>query len=115
MTITVPWLCYLEALRIKERVLGKTHLLTLETRSSLGALYVTHGDYDKAEPLLEEALKVAKAIYGAASVEYTTALCNLAALYQAKEDDSRAEGLYREALAIRKKALGVKHPGYAAS
>ena len=99
---------------IKERVLGKTNLMTIDTRNNLGSLYLLHGDYGKAEPLLKESLEVTKAIYGANSVECASLLVNLAALELARGDDVRAEVLYREVLAIRKKALGEKNPAYAA-
>ncbi len=87
---------YVEALGIKERVLGKTNLMTIDTRSNLGVLYLTHGEYEKAEPLLKQSLELAKAVYGASSLESGALLVNLVRAQLARGDDVRAESLYRE-------------------
>ncbi len=98
--------------RYQGTLLGKTNFMTIDTRSNLGVLYLTHGEYEKAEPLLKQSLEITKAVYGASSLE-----CACSTIWPRSSlpgvTTSGPSALSR-VLAIRKKLLGVKNPSYAA-
>ena len=93
----------LEALRIRQEILGASHPAYATSLHNLAELYGSMGDYARAEPLYRQALEIRKKTLARATPNYATSLNNLAVLYRAMGDYARAEPLYREALEIRKK------------
>ena len=49
---------HLQALKIRKKVLGEGHISYAHNLTNLGSLYVTMGNYDKAEPLLKKSLSI---------------------------------------------------------
>jgi Tetratricopeptide repeat len=76
--------------------------------ADLGRLYVSLGQYDRADPLLTEALQLREKAYGAKSVKAQTELAaslhDLGMLELGRGRYDRAEPLLNRALAIREKA-----------
>lgn len=83
--------------------------------NNLAALYYSMGQYQKAEPLYQEALQITKARLGQNRPSYTHTLNNLALLYESLGRYQEAEPLFRQALDIRSRVLGSDHPYYAES
>jgi CHAT domain-containing protein/Tfp pilus assembly protein PilF len=83
--------------------------------NNMAGLYYDLGDYDRAEPMFQEALDIRRRTFGTNNLYYAISLNNLAALYQSRGEYSLAEPLYREGAEIRKKILGDKHVSYADS
>jgi tetratricopeptide (TPR) repeat protein len=106
---------YLEAIDIREKVLGKEHPLYAATLVNLANLYRYLNNYKKAEPLYLEAKDIRDKMLGVEHPHYAASLNNLAILYWYMGNFEKAEPLYLEAKAIREKVLGVEHPDYAAS
>jgi tetratricopeptide (TPR) repeat protein len=70
---------------------------------TLGGVYCTLGEREKARPLLEEALAIHRRTLPADHAELAGTLHNLGWLYHQAGDYTRAEKYYRQALAIRRR------------
>jgi CHAT domain-containing protein len=71
---------YLEALQIRQKVLGLEHPDTANSLNNLGALYWAMGEYAKAEPLYLEALRIQQKVLGPEHPDTARSLNNLAYL-----------------------------------
>lgn len=81
---------------------------------TLGRLYRQRGNYDEAEPLLEEALAIQREDPSSSPLDSAESLHELARLLRHKGEVERAERLYREALATQRDELGdAPHSGMA--
>jgi CHAT domain-containing protein/Flp pilus assembly protein TadD len=98
-----------EALRIRQKILGREHPDTATSLNNLAAIYLTMADYAKAELLYKEALEIRQKIFGQEHPDTATSLNNLANLYQDTGDYVKAEPLYKEALEIYQKVVGREH------
>ncbi|BAZ41659.1 hypothetical protein NIES4101_76260 [Calothrix sp. NIES-4101] len=56
---------YLQALELRQRLLGDNHLLVATSFNNLAYLYNSQGKYDQAEPLYLQALTILERILGA--------------------------------------------------
>lgn len=75
----------------------------------IGRLYTQLGDYERAQPLLEEALAIRRRLHGEVHADVATSLENLA-LVTVKRDVTRAVELGRQALALRRRLSGDEDP-----
>ncbi len=73
---------------------------------TLGRLYRQRGNYEKAEPLLEEALSVQREHPSSSPLDLAKSLHERARLLRHKGDVERAKGLYRDALAMQREEIG---------
>ncbi len=76
---------------------------------TLGTIYRSFGDFEEAEPLLEEALNLRHQALGEEHPDIATNLNSLAMLFYAKGDYGAAEPLGRESLEMRRRLLGNDH------
>jgi Tfp pilus assembly protein PilF len=76
-------------------------------RLSLGTLYLDHGKYAEAEPLLKRALASREKALEADHPDVATSLENLGSLYRKKEKPAKAEPLLKRSLAFHEMTLGV--------
>jgi tetratricopeptide (TPR) repeat protein len=83
--------------------------------SDLASLYKSQGQYEKAEPLYEQALEMGKRLLGEEHPDVATSLNNLAGLYRNQGRYEQAEPMYKRALAIQEKVLSPEHPNVATS
>jgi tetratricopeptide (TPR) repeat protein/CHAT domain-containing protein len=97
------------AAEIYRTSLGERHPAYATSVTDLSELYMSLGDYAKAEPLCRQALKIRKATIGEKHPDYSTSLQNLANVYSQMGDAAKAEPLFIQALSIRKEVLGEKH------
>jgi len=81
--------------------------------NAAGFMAYTLGQYEEAQPLLEQALAIRKKALGPEHPDVATTLRNLAELYGVQGQYAKAEPLDQQALAIDKKALGPEHPSVA--
>ena len=80
------------------------------------ALYFNRlGEYDRAEPLFEEALAARRRTLGDEDPSTLTSINNLGSLQTDKGDYAGAESLLEEALAASRRTLGDDHPHTLAS
>ncbi len=88
--------------------------ITLDEAAALlnnaGGYLRARGQYQEAEPLLQEALAIGEKQYGINHPDTAYLLNNLANLYRNRGKYDEAEPLYQRALAIREKVLGPEHP-----
>ena len=103
---------YVEALSIREKVLGKAHPDYSASLTNLGILYKDLGDYEKSERLQLEANAIMEKAVGKNHPDYAPCLFNLANLYEIMGDYEKAESLYLEAKFLVERTLGKDHPGY---
>jgi CHAT domain-containing protein/tetratricopeptide (TPR) repeat protein len=106
---------YLEAIAIREKVLGKQHSDYAGALNNLAILYKSMGKYDQAEPLYLEAMETRKKALGIEHPNYAASLYNLALFFQDIGKYEKAELLLLEAKDIFGKVRGKEHPDYAAS
>ncbi len=106
---------WLAAKQIRERALGKKHLLYARSCNGLGFLYEMQGLYDKAEPLYLEAKKIREDVLGKNHPDYAGSCNNLGILYNVQGLYDKAEAFHLEAKQIRESTLGKTHPEYALS
>lgn len=101
------------ALSIVVRLHGQYHPDTGRCLNELAMAYAAVGNYDRAEPLLEDALQLVMLFDGVSSEAYATVLDNLAQAKSAKDQLRDAEKLHRLALESFTRAVGRDHPSYA--
>ena len=78
-----------------------------------GTSYFNAGNYEKAEPLMEEALNITRENLGPDHPDYTIRLNNLAQLYQEMGCFEQAELMMNEVIQVDIKNVGRDNHGYA--
>ncbi|MGC1393533.1 MAG: tetratricopeptide repeat protein [Coleofasciculaceae cyanobacterium] len=106
---------YLQALELRQRLLGDNHPLVAQSFNNLAALYKSQGRYTEAEPLHLQALELTQRLLGDNHPLVATSLNNLAYLYKSQGRYSEAEPLYLQALELSQRNLGDNHPDVAQS
>ncbi len=94
-----------------ERLLGPSHLDTLNARNSLAAAYLAAGRVADAISLFEQTLAVLVSQLGPDHPDTLTLQNNLASAYQDAGRVAEAIHLYELNVAERERVLGVDHPG----
>ncbi|MBD2255270.1 tetratricopeptide repeat protein [Nostoc parmelioides] len=106
---------YLQALELRQRLLGDNHPDVAESLNNLAGLYSFQGKYDQAEPLYLQALELRQRLLGDNHPDVAESLNNLAGLYSSQGKYDQAEPLYLQALELRQRLLGDNHPDVAES
>ncbi len=101
---------YLQALAIREQLLGLEHLYTASCLGKLAELYEIQGKYAKAEPLLQQTLAIREKLLGPEHSATGTALNNLGIVYWEQGKYKEAEPLLQRALTISERTPGDRHP-----
>ncbi|WP_038249996.1 tetratricopeptide repeat protein, partial [Wolbachia endosymbiont of Glossina morsitans morsitans] len=78
--------------------------------ATLGIVYGTFGDHQKAKELFERALPIFEKHYGSGHVQVAKLLANLGIAYGALGDHKKQEELLEQALPIFEKHYGPDHP-----
>ena len=104
-----PMLC--DALAMREKLLGTTHPLMVQSLNNLGSLYWERSEFDEAQALYERALALCE--QGAVShLEKATSLNNLASVYLFLQDKfGEAEALLQHACQLCEEALAGAYAG----
>lgn len=106
---------WLQALALRERLLGKQHDHYASSLNNLGILYKNKGQYAKAERFYLRALEARQKSKGSEHPLYGGSLNNLGILYDQMGDYEKAKTFYLQAAEIQKKTLGAKNAQYAAT
>jgi hypothetical protein len=101
--------------RIREQVLGPTHLDTTISLSWLAYSFKEQGDYSAARALFERVLAIRKEVLGLAHPDTIRSLNNLGGLLRDQGDYATARPLYEQALVMSEQTLGPTHPATARS
>lgn len=99
---------YQEALRLKQRSLGKRHRVAAVTLNNLGDLYYVWGKTDRANDYYRDALDINRR--DQLNIEVCRALNGLALIHNANGELVEAEELLKRAIAIHEKAERRDHP-----
>lgn len=95
----------LEALELRQQLLGENHILTAEAYAILGRVRKFEGDFETSKRHLENAQRIALTDSGTENIlKGDIALC-LASLDQTKEAESR----FRQTMDARRRAFGDDH------
>ena len=104
---------YIQALKIRRNVFGRTHLQIATSYSKLGFLRYLERNFSRAEKFYQKALSIRQEVPNPDPLDIASNLKNLADLYKLYTKSSRhieAESLYKQALEIRIDLLGDSHP-----
>ncbi len=104
-----------QALEIRRKVLGASHLDYVTSLNNLAELYSAMDDWSKSEPYCLEAVAIEKRLLGVRHPHYVQKLEFLAVIYLKREDLVQAEPFLRQVVDIKKATLGENHPAYVAS
>ncbi|KAK0741192.1 hypothetical protein B0T18DRAFT_419659 [Schizothecium vesticola] len=92
-----------------EKVLGRDHMLTLDTVNSLGVLYMNQGRLKEAETMYQRALKGKENSLGRDHASTLATVTNLGILYMNQGRLKKAETMLGQALEGFENALGPDH------
>jgi tetratricopeptide (TPR) repeat protein len=106
---------YQEALKIREKVLGKEHPNTATVYNNIALVYRDQGDYGKALEWHEKALAIHEKALGKEHPDTADSYNYIAVVYGEQGDYAKALEWHEKALAIREKALGKEHLDTASS
>ncbi|MEM7798346.1 MAG: FxSxx-COOH system tetratricopeptide repeat protein [Chloroflexota bacterium] len=102
---------YLDAaLKLTERLFGKTSLEMAEIVSSMGNLLMTMGRFKHAEPYFQQALTIHLREHGEDHFDTANSLNQMGHVRIKLGPYASAEPYLKRALAVRKKLLGLEHP-----
>jgi tetratricopeptide (TPR) repeat protein len=95
---------------IREKMLGREHPSTLESRSNLAAVLSDQGKYEAAEEANRQVLEVSEKVLGKEHPDTLTSRSNLALVLSRQGKYEAAEEATRQVLEVREKVLGKEHP-----
>src|SRR4051812_6259289 len=104
-----------EALRLREKELGRRHPEVAKLLSNLGVFYAVRGEMPRAEGLFRKALAIREATLGSWHPDVALSLNNLGMARASQGDRRQAEAMLRRGLKIRERALPPDHPDLAAN
>jgi tetratricopeptide (TPR) repeat protein len=104
-----------EALRLREKALGRRHPEVAKLLSNLGVFYAMRGEMPRAEGLFREALAIREATLGSWHPDVALSLNNLGMARASQGDRKQAEAMLLRGLKIRERALPPDHPDLAAN
>ena len=103
---------YLEAIRIRSKILGKDNIDYASSIYNLGSLYGQSNDFVNAEKLILEALSIYEKIDGKESKSYGSCIGNLGIVYFMIENYEKAENYYLESLRLSENFNGQNSVKY---
>jgi serine/threonine protein kinase len=108
-TLTAPEILDRSASLIKENLRDQPRVLAT-LMDTIGDIYRSMVQYDRAEPLLQEALEIRTRLYGRNHRDVATSLFHLGFLNQDLCKFDKAEALFRESIEMRTALLGPDDP-----
>lgn len=99
-----------EAFIISTRLLGDSHLLTLNALSALGVTHHMTGELEKGEAIFAAVYQRRAAILGEAHEQTIDSLRRLGTINHWLGDYTRAEWYYRQCVGRSTESLGSRHP-----
>ncbi|MCX7093617.1 MAG: tetratricopeptide repeat protein [Methylobacter sp.] len=99
----------LQALAIREKILGAEHIDTADSLNNLGNIYYEKGEFDKAEQHYQRALIIREKILGNNNPDLASTLNNLGTLYVKKRMIDKAGIYYQRAKDVVEKSFLKPH------
>lgn len=99
----------LQALALRQRILGDEHLSVAESLGNLALLYWEQGHYRKAESLCRESLTKRRHLLGNEHLSVAEGLNDLALFCWEQKRYNEAETIYMESLNLRRQLLDDEH------
>ncbi|PMB40340.1 hypothetical protein CEN40_22380 [Fischerella thermalis CCMEE 5205] len=106
---------YIEALNLRQELLGDSHPDVAQALNNIAAFYVAQGIYSQAETYLFAALDIFKINLGDEHEQIANYLNNIGEVYREQGRFEDAEKMHLEALDMRKRLLGDSHADIAQS
>jgi tetratricopeptide (TPR) repeat protein len=100
----------LEAVELREEVLGLGHPSTLSSMGNLALTYSNQGRWEEAEKLEVQVMETRKTKLGADHPDTLTSMNNLASTYRKQGQWQEAEKLFVQVTETSKRKLGTDHP-----
>ena len=100
----------LDALSIRENILGIEHPDTLTSMDNLATVFSDQGKYQAAEEMHQRALELKGKVLGPEHPETLTSMDNLALVFRDQGKYQVAEEMHQRALELEGKVLGPEHP-----
>jgi tetratricopeptide (TPR) repeat protein len=100
----------LEAVELREEVLGSEHPSTLAIMANLASTYRNQGRWEEAEKLGVQVMEMSKTKLGADHPDTLTSMANLASTYRDQGRWNEAEALGVQVMEMSKTKLGADHP-----
>ncbi|MDR4496195.1 MAG: CHAT domain-containing tetratricopeptide repeat protein [Nitrospirales bacterium] len=104
-----------KAVRLRESILGVSHLQVAESLNVLGLTFHHLAEIDQALEAHEQALKIREELAGVHSKEVGESLTHLARVWMAKGKFLKAQGMLERAIRIREEVYGPTHVALAES
>ncbi len=104
---------HLQAMELRESVLGNRHPDYAASLNNLGILYYNIGDYKSAEIHYLKALRIRESVLPEGHEDIGISLNNLANVYSELGDFKTAEQYYQRTLKLFESKLGNEHPYFA--
>jgi tetratricopeptide (TPR) repeat protein len=101
----------LEAVELREEVLGSDHSSTLTSMANLASTYRNQGRWEEAERLFVQVMGIRKTKLGADHPHTLSSMANLASTYRNQGRWEEAEKLFVQVMETSKTKLGADHPG----
>jgi tetratricopeptide (TPR) repeat protein len=98
-----------EALELRQQLLGENHILTAEAHAILGRVRKFEGDFETSKRHLEIAQRIALTDTGAENILKGDIALYLAELLASLDQTKEAESLIRQTMDARRKAFGDNH------
>lgn len=100
----------LEALDIRQEILGQEHPEVANTLNNLGALHVDLENFVEAENLYKQSLDIRRKFFDEDHMYIANSYNNLGRCYYLQHNYQDAENLYTKALKILENSFGTEHP-----
>jgi tetratricopeptide (TPR) repeat protein len=98
---------YKESYNIRKRVLGPSHIDTINVLDSMGCILMLSLKFEEARPILFQVIDLYKKVTGISSAETANAITNLATLLHKQKNLEESCRLFEQAISIYKK-LGIE-------
>jgi tetratricopeptide (TPR) repeat protein len=100
----------LEAVELREEVLGLEHPLTLSSMGNLASTFQKQGRWEEAEKLEVQVMETSKTKLGADHPDTLTSMANLASTFSKQGRWEEAKKLEVQVMETRRTKLGADHP-----
>ena len=99
-----------QALETRKKVLGKKHLLTLDSMSNLATTLFDQERWNKAEGLQVQVTKISERVLGDDHPSTLLIKANLAHTFHSQKHEEKAIRLMAEVVQRRTEIIGADHP-----
>jgi tetratricopeptide (TPR) repeat protein len=95
------------ALSLREKTLGKEHIMTLDSMNQMGVVLCSQGKYQEAEAIHRQTLGLREIVLGRVHPDTLTSMNNLASALGFQGKARESEAMLRQTLELRETLLGL--------